>query len=149
MPTPEVRTFKKPQVLTFESPVVFTALVYGGEQYEETTVPQEVFEALMEAVGDSMDAYFQGGLAVWGGPADDIIVSVAYDYQRGTVKAITGVRMSNDDPGAIEELKNYITGQFSDGWGEGFEQREFYEDNEDTKWFAHFWNNENWYLKQV
>ena len=43
-------------------------------------------------------------------------------------------------------LCNYISGQYSDGWGEGFEQREI--DVGDGKLYVHFWQDNDFELKR-
>ncbi len=45
----------------------------------------------------------------------------------------------------LEELSNEITGQLSDGWGEGFEQRPVTIGGED--YYISFWNCDDFYLK--
>ncbi len=48
-------------------------------------------------------------------------------------------------PGEMKSLKEYITGQASDGLGEGFEQYEFQVG--DMEISVSFWNSDGWYLK--
>jgi hypothetical protein len=45
----------------------------------------------------------------------------------------------------LDLIKSEITGQASDGFGEGFEQREIQTD--DKAIYVSFWNHENWFLK--
>ena len=48
------------------------------------------------------------------------------------------------DKQELERLKDYLTGQYSDGWGEGFEQDLI--QSEDIEMYVNFWNQSEFYI---
>ena len=44
----------------------------------------------------------------------------------------------------LESLKDYVSGQFSDGWGESFEQHEIQVSGRDI--YVHFWDCNNYFI---
>lgn len=45
----------------------------------------------------------------------------------------------------LDKLIDYVSGQYSDGWGEGLEQKFFKYQNEDT--YVSFWQYDNWAIE--
>jgi len=64
---------------------------------------------------------------------------------RDTMMGVAVIKMTKPlTQTEIDDLKDYVTGQFSDGWGESFEQREIQVSGGEI--YVHFWNSEEYYI---
>lgn len=105
------------------------------EAIERDTLPEEKERGLMHYYDerDSVNAKVaKYGFSVE--MVDDELMGVA-------------ILILNDDltMKELEKIKENVTGQVSDGWGEGFEQREINTDIGDI--YVSFWNYEDWFIK--
>lgn len=150
--------------------ITFTAMPNYGEQYDDNGLGIDYFNDLKSAVKSEMSEMGADGLATYidlRSGLYDLVDSIIVDVEKqgNNVISKTIIKTKEElDNNELQELKDYITGQFSDGWGEGFEQQpigEWDEEEETEEWdeeeqinykdsqtveyqaFAHFWNSKN------
>ena len=144
------------------SPVYISHL---GEQdeldrYSLVDESEDAIEGLASRIEEEMKEIGSRGLAEslsepLNSIIDTIIVSVDNQGARTIIKAKK--ELTNKE---VESLKDYLIGQYSDGWGEVFEQQSLdtyeseyeaqdeedgtsYMEKEKVDIYAHFWSNKN------
>ena len=92
---------------------------------------------------EDMTAYFYGNDALW-----EKLLSVRWDIENvggevyGCIRADLALPLTDAE---TEELRGWIDGQCSDGWGEGFEQHPV--DTPDGELYISFWDSgDDWFL---
>ncbi len=96
-----------------------------------------------------MDEEKERGLMHWRDEGDSVNNKVysafpSVEIIDGELKGVTTLRVRGElDNNELRELRNYLTGQYSDGWGEGFEQQEIKTGDRDCpEIYVSFWNSE-------
>lgn len=128
---------------TFSSPVILSS---DDGDFDETP-NQEMVDAINARIGyDGTDLadYLAEDLEM-------LVCGVTMEVRLG----ITGITCRTTceveeelKPGLLNKLSDFISGQFSDGWGEGFEQTEFQISNR-VEFYASFWSEDHWSLDVV
>ena len=124
------------------------------EKYDDEMLdvnPSYHFNDIRKSVFQENLAEGERGLANWFGE-DDIcrkkVYSIKPDIERvnGKVMGVAVVKITKPlDEKELSNLKDYITGQYADGWGESYEQHEIHSDGKEI--YVHFWNDTEYYIK--
>lgn len=105
------------------------------EAIEENALPEEKNRGLMKYYGDNDSVNVKV-------KRYDFSVEVVGDELMGVVTAELNAPLDERELGTLKET---ISGQASDGWGEGFEQREIKCGGRDV--YVSFWQSKNWNLQ--
>ena len=130
-------------------PLMVTEYDYN-DQEEVEICGEEHWREIKEKVAESMQEDGERGLAKYFWKDDSCrhkVYSIKPDVELRNEKlmGVAVIKMTKPlEEEELESLKDYITGQFSDGWGEGFEQHEINVGNGEI--YVHFWDSCNYYI---
>lgn len=152
------KEFQVPQIHGLELYMPLTADIFRRDEYGDTDWDGEPMskKEILDLEYPILDAIEQSWL-----PNEDLRGLMAYYHEEdgvntkvlscrftvsprngelwGVAKCVVRGELSADE---LAALKDFVAGQASDGWGEGFEQREI--ETEDGNVSVHFWDGDNW-----
>ncbi len=113
--------------------------------YEESI--QSAITASLKGSGGDLMPYFSEQRTP-GVKAKVLSAIPSVELRDGELMGCTTVRLKEPlNDVEMKVLQEYLWGQFSDGWGEGFEQWEIY--TEDGTLYVHFWNEDSFSFEAV
>lgn len=149
----ELKLYMPLKAVTYdvENDYGYTEKSYDSEEISSHELTKYQVEILKAIEKRRLPCEEQRGMMKYYSKCDSVNAKVSkYEF---TVEEVRGDLMGvavltlNDDltDNELELIKNEISGQASDGYGEGFEQNEIQTD--DRAIYVSFWNSEDWSLK--
>ena len=154
-------TVQPPEPVTLKLYMPLTADFYPRDEWGDVAEESESWDGrtlldyeniiLGALVKDRLPEETERGLMRWYGEQDSLDAKVrsavfTVETRGGRLWGVAECRVAGElTPGELAELKDFISGQAADGWGEGFEQREIPVDGGEL--YVHLWNSENWSIQ--
>ena len=162
MPGMDSFTVLQPEPVTLKLYMPLTAEVMhydyweGGDEDHSDLADREILaiedEIVTAMVRNHTEEEAERGIMHWYGEdnsVDDKVRSVFFtaEEREGKLWGVAECRVVGElTPEELAELKDYISGQASDGWGEGFEQRPI--DTDQGEVYVHLWSfDKDWSIQ--